>query len=47
MAELYFGHKISLNFIDSETYHKVGNNLALTFGLADDLDRLIDVEQYL
>ena len=45
VAELKFGNKLGLGLVDVETLHKVGHDLGLELGAADDGDGLVDVEQ--
>ena len=45
VAELELGNKLCLGLVDVETLHKVGHDLGLELGAADDGDRLVDVEQ--
>ena len=45
VAELKFGNKLGLGLVDVKTLHKVGHDLGLEFGAADDGDGLVDIEQ--
>ncbi len=45
VAELKLGNKLGLGLVDVETLHKVGHDLGLEFGAADDGDGLVNVEQ--
>ena len=45
VAELKLGNKLGLGLVDVETLHKVGHDLGLKLGAANDGDGLVDVEQ--
>ena len=45
VAEFKLGNKLGLGLVDVEAAHKVGHDLGLEFGAADDGDGLVDVEQ--
>ena len=45
MAQLDLGYILRLNLIDAEANHQVRYNLDLLVGLADNLDRLVDIEK--
>ena len=47
MSQLDLCHVFSLNFVNTEADHQVGHHVALLFGFTNDLDRLINIEQYL
>ena len=47
IAQLDFGNVVCLHLVDIEAGHQGGNNLLLLLGLADDADRLVDVQQNL
>ena len=45
MAQLDLRHIFRLRLVDPEADHQVGDNLALLLRLADDLNRLVDIQQ--
>ncbi len=45
MAQPNLRHIFCLNLINAESDHQVGDNLALLLRLADDPDRLVDIQQ--
>ena len=47
MTEFDFSNIFSLNLINFETYHKVGNNFAFFFGVPDNLNGFIDIKKNL
>ncbi len=46
MAQLYLGHIFRLYFVNAEADHQIGDDLALLLGIADDLYRLVNIQQY-
>ena len=45
VAELDFGDVLSLTLVDREALAEICDDLGFLLGIADDLDRLVDVEQ--
>ena len=45
VAKLKLGNKLGLGLVDVETLHKIGHDLGLELGAADDGDGLVDVKQ--
>ena len=45
MPELDFGDELGLQFVDAEADHQVRDDVRLVFGLPDDFNRLVDVEE--
>ena len=47
MAQLDLRHILRLHLVDTKCNHQVGDNILLRFGLPDDFDCFVDVQQNL
>lgn len=45
VAQADIRNKFGLDFVDAEAFHQVRDNICVLFGLADDFNRLVDIEQ--
>ena len=45
VAQADIRNKFGLDFVDAEAFHQIRDNICVLFGLADDFNRLVDIEQ--